>query len=35
MTLNDHNDLEFDSAYEFEGHIKVKKIFLKIYPHFW
>ena len=34
MTFNSHNDLEFDLYHDFEGHMKVKKIFLKINPIF-
>ena len=34
MTFNVHNDLKFDLYYAFEGYLKFKKIFLKIYPHF-
>ena len=34
MTFNVHNDLAFELNHDFEGHMKVKNIFLKIYPHF-
>ena len=34
MYFNVHNELEFDLEHAFEGHIKVKKIFLKIYSTF-
>ena len=34
MTFNGHNDLDFDLDHDFEGHMKDKKIFLKIYLHF-
>ena len=34
MTFNGHNELEFDLEHDFEGHTKVKKIFLKIYADF-
>ena len=34
MTFNGHNDLEFDIYNDFEGYLKVKDIFKKIYPYF-
>ena len=34
MTFNFHNDLVFDFDHDFEGHMKVKNIFLQFNPHF-
>ena len=34
MTLNGHNGVAFDLDHDFEGHVKVRNIFMKFTPIF-